>query len=402
MTTCGATEIDAPSPSRREYPRISNRNHRCGLRPSLPRSRALHAERLFFGQPTFGGSEIHARRRAFSYDPWLRSWTMEGVQSRRAPFILAAGTLAAVAALAPAGCASGIRASTPSPALSLARSASPSASSSRPARSSRVRPASSLAEVHDPGRVTGTLTGPCQARDNGRLPDRRCTPGAIDPAVTQADIRSTICVSGYTQTVRPPESQTEAFKFGQAYPAYGLAAGTVSELDHLVPLELGGANDAANLWPEAGPVPNPKDPVEDALNRAVCDGRIRLARAQRAIAQDWETGESSLGLSVLAPAPAPTRSAQAISCRASVSSSSPADYTTVDINVETASGASVTTVAHYKTTDHHKTAVADGAGQATVAYYISGATPGYTVTVDVTASAGPRSASCSTSFTPVS
>jgi len=256
--------------------------------------------------------------------------------------------------------------------------------------------------VHDPGRVTGTLAGPCQARDHGRLPDRRCTPGAIDPAVTQADIASTICVSGYTQTIRPPESQTEAFKFGQAYPAYGLAAGTESELDHLVPLELGGANDAANLWPEAGPVPNAKDSVEHVLNSAVCDGRIRLARAQHGIARNWETAEPRLGLGAPVPAPAPAPAAQALSCSASVSSSSPADYTTVDIYVRTAAGTSVTTVAHYKTTDHQKTAMADGAGQATVAYYISGATPGYTVTVDVTASAGSRTANCSTSFTPVS
>jgi hypothetical protein len=114
--------------------------------------------------------------------------------------------------------------------------------------------------------------------------------------VTQADIRSTICVSGYTKTVRPPESQTEAFKFGHAYPAYGIADGVKSELDHLVPLELGGANDAANLWPEVGPLPNPKDSVERALNRAVCDGRTTLAAAQRAIAADWETAEAKLGL----------------------------------------------------------------------------------------------------------
>jgi hypothetical protein len=115
--------------------------------------------------------------------------------------------------------------------------------------------------------------------------------------VTQADIRSTICVVGYTKTVRPPESQTEAFKFGQAYPAYGIAAGDRSELDHLVPLELGGANDATNLWPEVGPLPNAKDSVERALNKAVCAGRTTLADAQRAIAADWETAEASLGLS---------------------------------------------------------------------------------------------------------
>jgi hypothetical protein len=220
--------------------------------------------------------------------------------------------------------------------------------------------------------------------------------------VTQADIGSTICVPGYTATVRPPESQTEAFKFGQAYPAYGIATGAESELDHLVPLELGGANDAANLWPEVGPLPNAKDSVERALNRAVCDGRITLARAQRVIAADWETAESSLGLSAPAPAPAPARPGRVLRCSASPSSRSPADYTTVDIDVRTAAGASVTTVAHYKTTDHEETAVAGGSGQATVAYSISGATPGYTVTVDVTVSAGSRTAHCSTSFIPVS
>jgi hypothetical protein len=256
--------------------------------------------------------------------------------------------------------------------------------------------------VHDPGRVTGTLSGPCHARDDGRLPDPHCTPGAVDPAVTQADIRSTICLSGYTAAVRPPESQTEEFKFTEAYPAYGLAPGTQSELDHLVPLELGGANDAANLWPEAGPVPNPKDSVEGVLNSAVCDGRISLASAQRAIARDWETAESALRLGAPAPSPAPAQSAHALSCSASVSSRSPADYTTVDIDVQTAAAASVTTVAHYKTTDHQKTAIANGAGRVTVAYYISGATPGFTVTVDVTVSSGSHTANCSTSFTPVS
>src|SRR5450432_189860 len=226
------------------------------------------------------------------------------MQSLKAPAILAAGTVAAAAVLALAGCAGGSRSSSTGPALSQPNSFSSASRSPapRPAPSARPQPPSFLAGVHDPGRVTGTLAGPCHTSDNGRLPDRHCTPGAIDPAVTQADIGSTICVPGYTATVRPPERQTEAFKFGQAYPAYGTATAAESELDHLVPLELGGANDAANLWPEVGPLPNAKDSVERALNRAVCDGRIRLARAQRAIAADWETAESSLGLSAPAPA----------------------------------------------------------------------------------------------------
>jgi hypothetical protein len=87
-------------------------------------------------------------------------------------------------------------------------------------------------------------------------------------------------------------------------------------------------------------------------------------------------------------------------CVATVSNSSPADYSTVYVSVRTAPGASVTTVAYYKTTDNRKTAVADGSGTASIGYYISGATPGFTVTVDVTASSRTTSATCATSFTP--
>jgi len=153
-----------------------------------------------------------------------------------------------------------------------------------------------LKKVHDPGRVTGTIHGHCAYRDHGQLPDPRCTPGSVDPDVTQADIGSTICKKGWTATVRPPESQTERFKYDVAYPAYGTPSAEQTELDHLVPLELGGSNDATNLWPEYPPTPNPKDSVEDALNAAVCDGRVSLTAAQDAIASDWLTAERKLGL----------------------------------------------------------------------------------------------------------
>jgi len=127
------------------------------------------------------------------------------------------------------------------------------------------------------------------------LPDPSCTPGGIDPSVTQSNLSSTICRSGYTSTVRPPVSQTSTAKRAQ-YMAYGIPAGTRSELDHLVSLELGGNNDVANLWPEVGVIPNPKDSVENALHRAVCSGKAKLADAQNAIATDWTTAEHVLGL----------------------------------------------------------------------------------------------------------
>jgi hypothetical protein len=132
--------------------------------------------------------------------------------------------------------------------------------------------------------------GSCHYRGHGlySLPDPRCTPGAIDPAVTQANIYSTICVSGYTERIRPPESVTEAEK-RLSMKAYSAAKPLHAyEYDHLVALELGGArNDPRNLWPEPGASPNPKDALEDRLHARVCDGKMRLGAAQRAIAHDW-------------------------------------------------------------------------------------------------------------------
>jgi len=55
-------------------------------------------------------------------------------------------------------------------------------------------PASSgpgLKKVHDPGHVTGTIHGHCSYRDHGQLPDPRCTPGSIDPAVGAATCSTT-------------------------------------------------------------------------------------------------------------------------------------------------------------------------------------------------------------------
>jgi hypothetical protein len=57
---------------------------------------------------------------------------------------------------------------------------------------------------------------------------------------------------------------------------------------HLVSLELGGAaNDPRNLWPEPGGSPNPKNSVENALHRMVCDGQMQLSQAQHIIATAW-------------------------------------------------------------------------------------------------------------------
>jgi hypothetical protein len=80
------------------------------------------------------------------------------------------------------------------------------------------------------------------------------------------------------------------------------------EEDHFIPLELGGSpSDPRNLWPEPGASPNPKDKVEDAAHRAVCDGRMSLSDAQAGMAANWIVLGEQLGISAsTTPAPPST------------------------------------------------------------------------------------------------
>ena len=138
--------------------------------------------------------------------------------------------------------------------------------------------------IGNPIKVTG-------CKSDGVLPDRECTPGAIDPAVTQQITNETICTVGYTDKVRPPTSETNKIKKTQLS-AYGLT-GAMSdyELDHLISLELGGCPDCvSNLWPEPYNTPmgaREKDKVENYLHKVVCDGEMTLTEAQTEIATDW-------------------------------------------------------------------------------------------------------------------
>jgi hypothetical protein len=132
------------------------------------------------------------------------------------------------------------------------------------------------------------------------LPDPHCTPGATNPRVTQANLASTICKTGYTASIRPPASITGREKQASeaAYGFHGKAATT--EYDHLISLELGGdPNSAQNLWPEpnkssATGTTNPKDKVENTLRTLVCNAvhgqaYLPLAKAQYLISTNWTT-----------------------------------------------------------------------------------------------------------------
>jgi hypothetical protein len=115
------------------------------------------------------------------------------------------------------------------------------------------------------------------------LPDPRLTPGAT-LAVTARDV----CVVGYTKTVRdvPAALKREVYRSYGREPEHGLCC----EIDHLIPLELGGSNDRKNLWPQRYDGEwnaARKDRLERRLHGMICRGEISLKTAQEAIARDW-------------------------------------------------------------------------------------------------------------------
>ncbi|HEY7398636.1 MAG TPA: hypothetical protein VH538_10055 [Gaiellaceae bacterium] len=108
------------------------------------------------------------------------------------------------------------------------------------------------------------------------------TPGVVNPAVTPATLRGTVCRKGWTATVRPPTSYTNALKLRQMR-ARGLRGPpSAYQEDHLISLELGGnPTDPRNLWPEPYPRAADVDKIENELNDRLCSGAITLDQAQR-------------------------------------------------------------------------------------------------------------------------
>ena len=115
---------------------------------------------------------------------------------------------------------------------------------------------------------------------------------ALNPDVTQNRIAQTICVPGYTKTVRPSTTYTNGVKRKLLREA-GLSESDKSgyELDHIVPLALGGhprSLDNLMLQPwEGSSGAKKKDRLEVKLQCLVCTGQLGLSEAQQAIYNDW-------------------------------------------------------------------------------------------------------------------
>lgn len=136
------------------------------------------------------------------------------------------------------------------------------------------------------------LAASAMSADAGDLPNPAMTPGAIDPSITQSNIQQTVCVKGYTKTVRPAAYYTNKLKKIQIR-QYGYTDTNPKDFeeDHLVALSIGGhPTDERNLWPQPRNSEwgaDKKDQLEFVLYKMVCTGEIPLAKAQSAMASDW-------------------------------------------------------------------------------------------------------------------
>jgi hypothetical protein len=124
---------------------------------------------------------------------------------------------------------------------------------------------------------------PAIAGDLPIRPDPKLTPGAVLTTDTAA-----VCQPGYTKTVRHTSGKLKAM----IYREYGIdRASGHFEIDHLIPLELGGMDSAPNLWPESQDTmpwnAHVKDKLEDRLHALVCAGKMTIEQAQREVATDW-------------------------------------------------------------------------------------------------------------------
>ncbi len=115
----------------------------------------------------------------------------------------------------------------------------------------------------------------------GVEPDRRCSPGAYYSGLTEA----VICSSTFTTSTIRDVPQSEKYAVEREYGLRAALYGHTLEIDHIVPLELGGSNDIANLFPERAY--HAKDRLENRLHELVCAGTMTLEAARSGIAADW-------------------------------------------------------------------------------------------------------------------
>ena len=129
---------------------------------------------------------------------------------------------------------------------------------------------------HEPSSTQAPTQAPAQ-------PDPALTPGAIDSHAPVAKL----CTPGYTDSIRSVSRATKRAIIAEYRRKPGWPAPPY-EVDHWIPLELGGLNAQANLWAQPLAEARRKDVVESRLHRMICKGQIELREAQTRIRTWWE------------------------------------------------------------------------------------------------------------------
>ena len=142
----------------------------------------------------------------------------------------------------------------------------------------------------------GTAVCAVASVNNLPVPDHRCTPGGINPTITTETLRNPQWHTKCTRGCDTSESQKLiVYNWYGETRDFSEATTQECELDHLIPLELGGSDGLGNIWPMCGTDHSPsrtpyfrsKDRVENYLADQVRSGRISLQEAQSGIATDW-------------------------------------------------------------------------------------------------------------------
>jgi hypothetical protein len=131
------------------------------------------------------------------------------------------------------------------------------------------------------------------------LPNPTLTPGAVNVHVIAKPGAGAYLIDGVEYNLCAKDFRTKPFRktsdalkkaICSEYGAKDCPNAKRGEIDHLIPLELGGADVLANLWWQPAPAYRVKDrQVEDKLPRLVCAGKLSLADAQACIRDNWVT-----------------------------------------------------------------------------------------------------------------